>query len=244
VADAPVGPAGQRAQEARERRAERVERARLTTRRLLGLDRSGPPPPETLAGHPLNPWTIPNAIGFVRLALIPVFLVIAFNTSDGRTGLGAAVFLIVAVTDYLDGIAARVTGQYSRLGALIDPLVDRLLVVSGLAVCWYYDLLPRWAIALLVARELFMLALARFGLQRGIELRINWWGRLGVWWTMAAPFWAMADVDVLAKVGLYVGLAHVLIATALYVRDGLGELRARREAGAGGDVESPPAAST
>ena len=51
-----------------------VERARLTFRRLFGLDRSGPPPPQTLAGQPLNPWTVPNAIGFLRLALLPVFL--------------------------------------------------------------------------------------------------------------------------------------------------------------------------
>ena len=209
------------------RRAERVERARLTTRRLLGLDRSGPSPPETLAGHPLNPWTIPNAIGFVRLALIPVFLVVAYNTDDGQTGWGAGIFLVVAVSDYLDGIAARVTGQYSRLGALLDPLVDRLLIVSGLAVCWSYELLPRWAIGVLVARELLMLALARVAIQRGLELKINWFGRLGVWWTMAAPFWAMVGVDVLAKIGLYVGLTLSLIATAIYLRDGLGQLRAR-----------------
>jgi CDP-diacylglycerol---glycerol-3-phosphate 3-phosphatidyltransferase len=222
VADAPLSDAATR-------RAERVQRARLTTRRLLGLDRSGPPPPETLSGHPLNPWTIPNAIGFARLALIPVFLVVAYSTSDGRTGWGAAIFLVIAVSDYLDGIAARVTGQYSRLGALLDPLVDRLLVVAGLAVCWSYELLPRWAIAILVVRELLMLALARVAIQRGVELKINWFGRLGVWWTMAAPFWAMVGVDVLAKIGLYVGLALSLIATAIYLRDGLGQMRARRK---------------
>ena len=209
------------------RRAERVERARLTTRRLLGLDRSGPAPPETLAGHPLNPWTLPNAIGFVRLALIPVFLLVAYDTTNGHTALGAAIFLVVAVSDYLDGIAARVTGQYSRLGALLDPLVDRLLIVSGLAVCWSYELLPRWAIAILVARELLMLALARIAIQRHLELKINWFGRLGVWWTMAAPFWAMVGVDVLAKIGLYVGLTLSLIATVIYLRDGVGQLRGR-----------------
>ena len=186
MADAPLSDAAAR-------RAERVQRARLTTRRLLGLDRSGPPPPETLAGHPLNPWTIPNAIGFARLALIPVFLVIAYNTDDGQTAVGAAIFLVIAVSDYLDGIAARVTGQYSRLGALLDPLVDRLVVVAGLAVCWSYELLPRWAIAIFVARELFMLALARIAIQRNIELRINRWGRMGVWFSMAAPFWAMVE---------------------------------------------------
>ena len=219
MADAPLSDAAAR-------RAERVQRARLTTRRLLGLDRSGPPPPETLAGHPLNPWTIPNAIGFARLALIPVFLVIAYNTDDGQTAVGAAIFLVIAVSDYLDGIAARVTGQYSRLGALLDPLVDRLVVVAGLAVCWSYELLPRWAIAIFVARELFMLALARIAIQRNIELRINWWGRMGVWFSMAAPFWAMIGVDVLARIGLYVGLAMSLVATAVYVRDGVRASRA------------------
>ena len=56
-----------------------VARAPLTTRRLLGLDRSGGPPPETRRQQPLNPWTIPNAIGFVRIALIPVFLVLALE---------------------------------------------------------------------------------------------------------------------------------------------------------------------
>ena len=109
---------------------------------------------------------------------------------------------------------------------LLDPLVDRLVVVAGLAVCWSYELLPRWAIAIFVARELFMLALARIALQRNIELRINWWGRMGVWFSMAAPFWAMVGVDVLARIGLYVGLALSLVATAVYVRDGVRASRA------------------
>ena len=138
---------------------------------------------------------------------------------------------MVAVSDYLDGIAARVTGQYSRLGALLDPLVDRLIVLAGLAVCWSFELLPRWAIGILVVRELLMLVLARIAIQRGLELRINWFGRVGVWWTMAAPFWAMVGVPVLAKLGLYVGLTLTLIATAIYLRDGADQIRAQRNSG-------------
>ena len=65
---------------------------------------------------------------------------------------------MIGWADYLDGFAARLTGQYSRLGALLDPVVDRLLVVSGMVVCWHFELLPRWAIAIVIARELFMLA--------------------------------------------------------------------------------------
>ena len=63
-------------------------------------------------------------------------------------------FAVIGWADYADGIAARVTGQYSRLGALLDPIVDRLLVLSGVVVCWHFELLPRWALAVLAAREL------------------------------------------------------------------------------------------
>ncbi|HKC83928.1 MAG TPA: CDP-alcohol phosphatidyltransferase family protein, partial [bacterium] len=103
---------------------------RLTFRRLSGLDRSGPPPPQTEPGQPLRPWTLPNAIGFLRLALIPVFLVLALSSRDGTGGLIATLFAVIGWGDYADGIAARVTRQYSRLGALMDPVTDRLLILS------------------------------------------------------------------------------------------------------------------
>jgi cardiolipin synthase (CMP-forming) len=201
---------------------------RLSARRLLGLDRSGPPPPQTVAGAPLNPWTIPNAIVALRLAGIPVFLVLVYSTDDGHSVAAACLYFALALSDYLDGIAARVTGQYSRLGTIIDPFVDRLLVVAGMVACWSYELLPRWAIAILIARELLMLVLARYGMRHGIDIAINWPGRIGIWWVLAAPFWAIIDVHVLALIGLYVGLALTLWSTALYIRDGLAQLRVQR----------------
>ena len=194
-------------------------------RRLLGLDRSGPPPPQTLSGQPLRVWTIPNAIGFVRLALIPVFLVVEFSSSDGTSALGAALFAVIGLGDYLDGIAARVTGQYSRLGTLLDPVTDRVLVVSGVVVCWHFRLLPRWALALLAARELAMVLFARYGQTHGVELRINWPGRLAVAPVMGSLFFAMAGLERLGEVLLYVGLALALWASVLYVRYGLSEIR-------------------
>ena len=201
--------------------AEAAERARLTFRRLSGLDRSGPPPPETVKGAPLHPWTIPNAIGYVRLALIPVFLLLAFSSDDGTDPLPVIIFAVVGWSDYLDGIAARVTGQYSRLGTLLDPLVDRLLVLSGVVVCWHFELLPRWGLALLAARELFVVALVRFGMHKGVDLKVNWLGRAGVWPIMGALFFAMCGVEWLGDACLYVGLALVLGSAAQYVRDGI-----------------------
>ena len=204
-----------------------VERARLTFRRLVGLDRSGPPPPQTRAGEPLRPWTIPNAIGYVRLALVPVFLVLAFSSDDGTDALAVVVYAVIGWSDYLDGIAARVTGQYSRLGTLLDPVVDRMLILSGVVVCWHFELLPRWALALLAVRELFVLVVARVGLRHGVDINVNWLGRAGVFPVMGALFFAMAGVRWLALSCLYIGLALVIGSAAQYVRDGRRQYRAK-----------------
>jgi cardiolipin synthase len=198
----------------------------MSKRRLTGIDRSGPPPEATLSGHPLNPWTLPNAIDYLRIAGIPVFLVVAFSSTDGHDALAVVLFAVIGWSDYLDGFLARLTGQYSRLGALLDPFVDRVLIVSGMVVCWHFNLLPRWAIAVVIARELFMLAASRYALRRGVELVINWPGRLGVAPIAGAPFFAMAGVHWLALIMLYVGMALGLLAAVLYVRRGAREIRA------------------
>jgi cardiolipin synthase (CMP-forming) len=195
---------------------------------LLGLDRSGPPPPETLRQQPLHPWTVPNAIGFLRLALLPVYLVLALSSGDGRDPLATALFAFIAASDYLDGLAARLTGQYSRLGTLLDPLTDRLLVICGVIVTWHFELLPRFALAVLVAREVLMLVVTEVGLRVGIDLKVNMLGRWAVWPTMSAIGLAMITETWLSDALLYLGLAMTLAATVVYLQDGWRQLRARR----------------
>jgi CDP-diacylglycerol--glycerol-3-phosphate 3-phosphatidyltransferase len=204
-----------------------VARSPLTRRRLLGLDRSGGPPPATTKGQPLNPWTIPNAIGFARLALIPVFLAVALSSGDGRSVTAALIYAFIGGTDYLDGMAARITGQYSRLGALLDPLTDRALVISGVVVAWKFELLPRWALAVLIVREVVMLILTQVALRLNIDLNINMVGRWAVWPTMFSLFLAMLIDSWISDALLYFGLVLTLWATALYFRDGIAGLRAR-----------------
>jgi cardiolipin synthase len=213
----------------------------VSKRRLFGIDRSGPPPAQTRSDQPLRPWTLPNAIGYLRLAGIPVFLIVALSSRNGHSTAAVVLFAVIGWSDYLDGFTARLTGQYSRLGALLDPVVDRLLVISGVVVAWRFALLPRWALAVVVARELLMLAISRYALSRGVELKINWAGRVGVAPTMGAPFFAMASLHTVALVMLYVGIALSLTATVLYVRRGAVELRHRPAPDAG---TLPPKASS
>lgn len=216
-----------RGQERRERRDVATEmrerrdavRERLSRRRLLGLDRSGPEPAQTRAGQPLRPFTIPNLIGYVRLAAIPVFCVLAFQSEDGRDALASVIFLAIALGDLLDGFVARATGQYSRLGALLDPVVDRLTILAGAVVCWHFDLLPHWAIALLALREVATLVLSYYGLKHGADLEITWVGRIAVFLIMGGIFWSMVFDWRILRIGFSVGVLMSVAATILYVRE-------------------------
>jgi cardiolipin synthase len=203
-------------------------------RRLFGLDRSGPPPPQTQKGEPLNPWTIPNFVGYLRLAAIPLFLYLAFESGDGRSASAAVVFWLIAAGDYVDGFLARVTGQYSRLGTMLDPLIDRLTILSGAIVCWHYELLPRWALAVLVGREVVMLGLAQYGVRHGVEIRVNWPGRISVFPIMGGIFFALVVDGWVPEALLIVGVALAIVATVLYARTGLRETARARQAQGGG----------
>jgi len=199
-------------------------RGRLRSR--FGLDRSAPPPKQTRKGEPLQPWTIPNLVGYLRLAAIPVFLLMAYNTEDGTSFAAAMVFWAIAAGDYLDGFLARATGQYSRLGALLDPLVDRLTILSGAVVCWSFELLPRWLLVLLALRELAMLLLAQHGLRHGVDIEVNWPGRIAVFPTMGGIWLALFAPGWVATALVVWGTAMAILATVLYARTGM---RAARE---------------
>jgi phosphatidylglycerophosphate synthase len=195
---------------------------RRTKRRLFGIDRSGPSPRETRRGAPLHPWTLPNLVGYVRLAALPVFCVLAFSSGDGRDPAAALIYFGIAAGDYLDGFLARATGQYSRMGALLDPVVDRLTVLAGATVCWHFELLPRWALAVLAIREVVTLVLAQMARRRGIDLEINWIGRIGVFLVFGAIFWSMVFDSWLLEAALILGVAIGVMATLVYVRAATG----------------------
>lgn len=210
--------------------AEPAPFGRGSTRKLFGLDRSGPEPTATRSGQPLRPFTLPNLVGLIRLLLIPVFLIVAFNSGDGTSWLAAGIFWVIAVGDYLDGLLARVTGQYSRLGALLDPVVDRLTILSGVVVCWHFELLPRWLLLVLALRELVTLLLARWGLSHGVDIEVNWVGRMAVFPVMSAVFFAMIWPGWFPTTLLVIGVVMSIMATVLYARVGRDRIRESREA--------------
>lgn len=100
--------------------------------------------------------TIPNALSAVRLAMVPVFLVLVVEGND----VAALVVLVVSsLTDYLDGIIARRWGQITRLGQLLDPAADRLLIFAAIVGLAMRDVIPWWLVAVIVGRDVFLLIL-------------------------------------------------------------------------------------
>lgn len=210
--------------------AERSEtRPRRSLRRLVGLDRSGALPTQTRAGAPLHPFTLPNLVGYLRLAAIPLFLYLALSSDDGRVASATLLYLWITLGDYLDGFLARATGQYSRMGALLDPIVDRLSALAGAIVCWHFEFLPHWALLVLAAREVVTMALARISLQRGIDLEISWVGRVATFFTFAGLFWSLV-IDSWVTVAVFlIGVGLGIVATVLYVQAARRHLREGRE---------------
>ena len=157
-------------------------------------------------------------------------------TPEART---AMIFFLIAGGDYVDGFLARVTGQYSRLGALMDPVIDRLTIVSGLVACWYYDSLPKWLLVLLLARETATLLLARWGLSRGVDIEVNWFGRVAVFPVMLALFLGLVMDGWIPAVLLAVGILLGVIATYLYARVGRDRIRAMQPGEEPGESAQP-----
>lgn len=201
-------------------------------RRLFGLDRSGPEPSATRRGQPLRPLTLPNLVGLVRIIGIGAFLILALRSGSVGEGVSiwaALTFWAVAAGDYLDGLLARITGQYSRLGAILDPVIDRATILSGVAVCWYFELLPRWLLAVLVVREIVTLVMARWGLSHGLDIEVNWIGRMAVFPVMSAILFALVIPGWFPTTLLVIGVLMAWGATAIYFRSGRAGIRALAE---------------
>jgi cardiolipin synthase len=106
-------------------------------------------------------FTVPNALSLLRLGLIPVFINLA---GDRRDGAALLALLIASATDYLDGKAARLLNQESKLGAMLDPTIDRLYIAASLYVLCVRNIFPIWLAVILVLRDL-LLMLVNFGLR-------------------------------------------------------------------------------
>ena len=170
---------------------------------------------------------LPNAITIGRLAGLPVLLAVLITAEGPTSGLAAAIFAVLGVSDLLDGYLARRLGAESRFGRIADPLADRLLVLVALVGLLLLDRIAAWGPAVLIARELIVIGGFAALLRHGIEMRVDLAGKVSSALTMVGAGGAIwldeAWVD-----GIFWAAVAVALATLVnYSRVAAARLRAR-----------------
>ena len=164
---------------------------------------------------------VPNALSALRLVGVPVFLWLIATRQDGWA---LAVLTASGITDYLDGKIARAYQLESRIGALLDPLADRLYILTTLLALAWRDVIPWWLVAVLLGREAFITALLPVLRRHGYgPLPVHFVGKAATFNLLFAfPLLLLGDGDSpAAAVAQPVGWGFVWWGTALYWVAGL-----------------------
>ena len=120
---------------------------------------------------------LPNSLTVVRMFLVPLFVVVLLTEFEGprivgvsKELLGAAIFAIASITDWLDGYLARRRGQITWLGQMMDPIADKLLTSAAFVSLIQLDLAPAWMVAVIIGREIAITGLRSLAHTRGITI--------------------------------------------------------------------------
>jgi CDP-diacylglycerol--glycerol-3-phosphate 3-phosphatidyltransferase len=122
-------------------------------------------------------WNIANALTLLRIFLVPFLVVVLLTKFDGREYVGLAIFLLAALTDLLDGYFARRFGKVTRLGILLDPIADKLLISSALISLVELGLAPAWMIVIIIGREFAVSGLRSIAAQQGVTIQASSLGK-------------------------------------------------------------------
>ena len=125
-----------------------------------------------------NVWNVPNALTMMRLVLIPVFIVVFFNTPHDQNKIAALViFAVASITDMFDGMLARKLNQITDFGKLFDPLADKVMVVTAMVCQAVIGVFPWIAIVIVAVKELIMMLGGVFMLSKNVVVYSNYVGK-------------------------------------------------------------------
>src|SRR5919109_113072 len=168
-------------------RGDRIEKRRTCLSRKPS--KSAPPSSAGLYPCPMSARAvpaplaaIPNALTVLRLALIPVFVVLLVPADEGESLAAAVVFAVAGISDYLDGWLARRWNVQSAFGRVADPLADRLMIDAAVIILvLVHDRLPWIALALIIGRDILLVAGYKLVMPPGYELTVNFLGKAATW---------------------------------------------------------------
>ncbi|UCG78002.1 MAG: CDP-diacylglycerol--glycerol-3-phosphate 3-phosphatidyltransferase [Nitrospirota bacterium] len=156
---------------------------------------------------------LPTSLTLSRIVIIPFFIIIM----PGHPILATIIFLLAAVTDFLDGYLARLYGQVTTFGTILDPIADKFLVISALILLVDIGTLSAWIAIIIIVREFFVTALRVVALARNIVIKAEIGGKIKTATQITAIIFLMLK-DSLAFVDLYdTGMLLIIISMLLAV---------------------------
>ncbi len=174
---------------------------------------------------------LPNSLSVTRIFLVPLLVVVLLTKFDGRMifGIrkelvGAAIFGIASLTDWLDGYLARRRGQVTALGQFIDPFADKLLTIAAFISLVQMDLAPAWMVAIIIGREFAVTALRAIAHARGLSMPASPLGKLKMVSQVVAILALILGQDhlrgffVIGQIALWVVVLTALVSAADYFR--------------------------
>jgi CDP-diacylglycerol--glycerol-3-phosphate 3-phosphatidyltransferase len=115
-------------------------------------------------------WNVPNSLTLLRIFLVPFLVVVLLTKFYGREFVGLSIFLVAAVTDFFDGYIARRSKKITRLGALLDPIADKLLMSAAFISLVELGLAPAWMVVIIIGREFAVSGLRSIAAQQGVTI--------------------------------------------------------------------------
>jgi len=169
--------------------------------------------------------SLPNGVTILRILAIPLILILLFYISRGYQLLTALLFLGAAVTDTLDGYLARRRGLVTTLGKFLDPLADKLLIVTALIALIPAREVPVWMVIVIVGREIAITGLRGIAVSQDIIIAASAWGKYKTVFEVASIFFLILDGSYSFVNFRPIGMVFLWIALGIAVISGIDYFR-------------------
>lgn len=168
-------------------------------------------------------WTPANVITFLRICLVPIFVVALLSpwpewfgmldviTDQAKALVAAGVFIFISCTDWIDGYLARSRGEVTDLGKFLDPLADKILVAAALIALVELRVIPSWPVLIILTREFIVSGIRMLAATKGVVIAASWYGKA------KTVLQIVAIVLFLVKDSLYVPDIQSVVDQPLYI---------------------------
>lgn len=149
-----------------------------------------------------------NKITTARLGLVPVFILSMYLFPENNI-LSLTIFVVASLTDFLDGYVARKYNMVTTLGKFLDPLVDKILVITAFVLMAERNVMPGWIVAVIIGRELIITGLRTIAADKGVTIAASYLGKIKTTTQMLAIIIYFLSISISSLVPIYRVMVYV-----------------------------------